>query len=271
MNNRISPTTDLCGIFLHPSGHTRSPAVHNAAYAEMDINARYLAFDILPKDLETAIQGARALGIRQLAISVPHKEAVIRLLDDVDDTAKRIGAVNTITLEEKRLIGTNTDWIGAVRAIEEYTSLDGVKAVVLGAGGTARAVTFGLIERGANVTVLNRTPSRSHTLANDLGASSGGTLDEIVNIKADVIVNTTTVGMKSDISPIPPEGIASGSIVLDAVYEPEETRLLRDSRERGATPIGGKWMLIEQAMEQIRIWTGKNAPRNILIKAFDSI
>jgi shikimate dehydrogenase len=265
----VSPSTALCGIVLHPAGHTRSPAMHNAAYAALGIDAVFAAFDVAPERLGAAIAGARALGIRQLAVSLPHKEAVMEHLDEVDDTARRIGAVNTVTLRESRLVGSNTDWIGLARALERETQLAGRRAVVLGAGGTARAAVFALRERGARVTVLNRTPARADALARELGAERAGPLDALAGLECDVLVNTTSVGLRSDESPVPADALRGAGVVFDAVYDPPETRLLRDARARGARTVGGKWMLVEQAVEQIRLWTGKEAPADVLAEAFD--
>ncbi len=265
----VGPETDLCGIFLHPAGHTRSPAMHNAAFAAEGLDAVYLAFDVPPASLAAAIEGARAMGIRQLAISIPHKEAVIPLLDDVEETARLIGAVNTVTRREDRLVGANTDWIGAVRALERAGPLSGARAVVLGAGGTARAATFGLLRSGAHVTVLNRTLARAEALASDLGAQAVGELSELGDHNHDVLVQTTRVGLGEDASPVNSKHLRKGSRVLDAVYQPAETRLLRDAAQVGATPIGGKWMLVEQAVEQLRLWTGLEVESQILADAFD--
>lgn len=264
----IGPHTQLCGVVLHPAAHTRSPAMHNAAFAALGIDAVYLAFDVLPEALPAAIAGARALGVRQLAVSLPHKEAVIPLLDEVDDVARRIGAVNTVTLREGRLVGTNTDWLGAVRALERETSLEGKHVVVLGAGGTARAVVWGARARGARVTVLNRTRERAEKLAAELSATAGG-LEELARIGGDVLVNTTSVGLRSDHSPVPAEAIPPGCVVLDAVYDPPRTRLLRDAEARGARIVPGKWMLVHQAAEQLRLWSGREAPIEVMADAFD--
>jgi shikimate dehydrogenase len=261
--------TALCGIVLHPAGHTRSPAMHEAAYRALGLDARYQAFDVPPERLADAIRGARALGIRQLAVSLPHKEAVIPLLDRVDDVAKRIGAVNTVTLRGGLLEGANTDWLGGVQALERHGKLAGADAVVLGAGGTARALVFGLLERGARVTVLNRTRERAEALARELGAQRSGPLEALADARCDVLVNTTRVGLREDASPVRAEWIRAGARVMDAVYDPPETRLLRDARARGAEPIGGKWMLVLQAAEQLRLWTGREAPVDVMARAFD--
>lgn len=266
----ITAATALCGVILHPAGHTRSPAMHNAAFRALGLDAVYLAFDVPPEALADAVRGARALRIRQLAVSLPHKEAVMELLDEVEETARTIGAVNTVTLRGGRLVGSNTDWIGAVRALERETGLEGRRAVVLGAGGAARGVVFGLVRRGARVTVLNRTRSRAEALARSLGAAGAGPLEELPRLEYDVLVQTTSVGLRGDESPVPPAWIRPGAVVLDAVYDPPETRLLREARARGARIVPGKWMLVYQAAEQIRLWTGREPPVEVMARAFDA-
>lgn len=266
----IGARTQLCGIVLHPAGHTRSPAMHNAAFSAAGIDAVYVAFDVTENRLGAAIAGARALRIRQLAVSIPHKESVIQHLDEVDEVARAIGAVNTVTLRDGRLVGTNTDWIGAVRAIERVRPLAGARAVVLGAGGTARAVVFGLLRSGARAHVLNRTRARATEVARALGADGAGDLSDVAALDPDLIVNTTSVGLREDRSPIAASAIPARSVVMDAVYAPPRTRLLRDAASRGAGTIEGKWMLILQAAEQFRIWTGHEAPLEVMERAFDS-
>ncbi len=256
-------------VLGHPVAHSRSPAMHNAAFEALGIDATYLAFDVSPEDLPAAISGARALGIAQLAISIPHKQAIIALLDDVDETARRIGAVNTVTRRGAKLAGTNTDWLGAVRAIESRAKLADARAVVLGAGGAARAVVFGLRARGARVTVLNRSPDRAHQLCADLGAEAAGPISDLEKIPHDILVNTTSVGLAGDQSPIDPSWISPDAVVMDAVYDPPQTRLLRDAASRGARTISGKWMLVHQAAEQLREWTGLDAPVGVMAEAFD--
>lgn len=268
----ITPATALCGILLHPAGHTRSPAMHNAAFEALGVDARFLAFDVPPAQLAGAIAGARALRIRQLAVSIPHKEAVLPLLDSVDDTARRIGAVNTVTLRGDRLEGANTDWLGAVRALEAAGgSLAGRRAVVLGAGGTARAVAYGLVARGARVAVLNRTPARAEALVRELGAAEAAPLSALGDAAFDVLVNTTSVGLRDDAaSPVPAGALRPAALVMDVVYDPPETRFLRDARARGCTTVPGRAMLVEQAAEQLRLWTGLEPPIERMAQAFDA-
>jgi shikimate dehydrogenase len=260
----------LCGIVLHPAGHTRSPLMHNAAYRALGIDATYLAFDVRPSGLAAAMAGIRELGLRQVAVSIPHKLEVMQYLDEIDEGALKIGAVNTVTSRDGRLVGSNTDWIGATRAIERATSLDGKRCVVLGAGGAARAVVFGLLERGASVHVLNRTVERAETLAKELSAEGAGPMSALGDLSHDILVNTTSVGMRSDLSPVPQNALRSDSVVMDIVYDPETTQLLSDAGRVGATTVAGKWMLVYQAAEQFEIWTGKKAPIDVLEAAFDS-
>ena len=252
----VSASTALCGIVLHPAGHTRSPAMHNAAYAALRIDAHYAAFDVPPQRLEAAMIGVRALGLRQLSVSIPHKTAVLEFVDAVDETARRIGAANTVVLDGGRLVASNTDWLGAIRALERERPLGGVRATVLGAGGTARAVVWGLLQRGAEVRVLNRSVDRAAALARELGAKTAGALDAISDQPYDVLVNTTSVGMGRDESPIAASNIRSDAVVLDAVYAPEMTRLLRDARACGARIVSGRWMLVHQAVAQLEAWAG---------------
>ncbi len=266
----ITQTTQLCGIVLHPADHTRSPAMHNAAFAELEIDAAYLAFDVVAHDLPAAIGAMRALGTRQLAVSIPHKQAAIGLVDRIDEKARKIGAINTITRRGDQLIGSNTDWLGGVRALERAVNLAGTRAVVLGAGGTARALVFGLLERGARVAVLNRTVTRAEKLADELGAQNAGSLSDLAKTPYDVLVNTTSVGLRSERSPVEAAWILPATTVMDVVYDPHETRLLRDATARGAQTIGGKWMLVYQAAEQLRLWTGRDAPIDTMAAAFDA-
>lgn len=243
--------------------------MHNAAFERLRLDAVYLAFDVPPARLAAAVAGARALGIQQLAVSIPHKEAILAHCDSVDPTARRIGAVNTVTRRDGELVGSNTDWIGVVRALEAEISLAGREAVVLGAGGAARAAVYGLLERGARVRILNRSVERAERLAADLGAAGAASLDQLSAIPHEVLVNTTSVGLREDASPISADAIRPGSVVLDAVYDPPQTRLLREARARGARTVGGRWWLIHQAAEQLRAWTGLEAPIDAMAEAFD--
>ena len=244
--------------------------MHNAAFRACGINATYQAFDVPPDRLGDAIAGMRGLGLRQLAVSIPHKTAVMAHLDRVDERAAAIGAVNTVTLRDDGLEGANTDWIGALRALEREIDPKGRHAVVLGAGGAARAVVYGLLQAGARVSILNRTETRAHELATELGLEESGPLEALADLSPEIIVNTTSVGLGSDDSPAAPEALPAHAVVMDAVYQPEQTRLLRDAAQRGACPLPGKWMLVHQAAEQFRLWTHTEPPLDAMAQAFDA-
>ena len=229
--------------------------MHNAAYAALELDAHYEAFDVPPENLADTVTDLRARGLRQWAVSIPHKETMMSLVDEVEPVGLAIGAINTVTRVRDRLVGTNTDWIGAIRALERVTPVAGQRAVVLGAGGTARAVVYGLRERGCEVHVLNRTRARAEKLVDELGGESAGGLEELLPLAPEIVVNTTSVGLGEMRSPVSADAIREGTIVLDAVYSPERTQLLADTESRGGHPIGGKWMLVYQAVEQLRLWT----------------
>ena len=193
----ISSSTALCGIILHPAGHTRSPAMHNAAFRALGVDAVYLAFDVPPRLAGRRRGGACAPWECGSSPSPPPQGGGDGVPRRLDETARRIGAVNTVTREGDRLRGANTDWLGRGAALESQgrCKLAGRRAVVLGAGGAARAATFGLLERGAVVTVLNRSEGRAVELATELGAQNAGGLGELAATEYDVLVNATSVGL----------------------------------------------------------------------------
>lgn len=243
-----------CGVVLHPAGHTRSPAMHNAAYRALGIDAHYEAFDVPPAQLAGVVAEFRRRGLRQWAVSIPHKQAMMELVDEIEPVGRAIGAINTVTRVGERLVGTNTDWLGALRALERVTPVSGQRAVVLGAGGTARALVYALRERGCEVFVLNRTRERAEKLVDELDATAAGELADLARLAPEILVNTTSVGMNESVSPVSRKALGKGMVVLDAVYAPERTQLLIDAEARGARPVGGKWMLVHQAVEQLRLF-----------------
>ncbi len=259
----------LCGILLHPAGHTRSPAMHHAAYEALGLAAQYDVYDVPPDSLAAAIDHLRKQGVTQLSVSIPHKETILAFLDEVEPTAREIGAVNTIVARDGAWVGSNTDWLGAMRALERETEIEGRRAVVLGAGGTARAVAYGLLARGARVRILNRTESKAAELARELRAGGSGPLEALGDTPHDILVNTTAVGLGSEESPVEPRAISRKAVVMDAVYQPLLTRLLRDARARGARIVTGKWMLVYQAALQLEAWAEVEAPIDAMARAFD--
>ncbi len=258
-------STTLYGIIGHPVSHSLSPAMHNAAFNALGINGVYLAFDVT--DLPSAVKGIKALGIKGLSVTIPHKVEIMGFLDEVDEVARRIGAVNTIVNRDGRLWGGNTDWIGAVKALEEQTQIEGKRAVVLGAGGSARAVCAGLKERGALVHIVNRTVENARKLAERFDCSWSG-FDEIQDMEGEILVNTTSVGMEPDShkTPVPSAITERFSIVMDIVYAPLKTRLLDEAEKAGCVTINGLRMLLLQAVAQFELWTGEKAPVDVMEK-----
>jgi shikimate dehydrogenase len=256
MSAAAVPGPVLCGIILHPAGHTLSPALHAAAYAELGLDAHYHAFDVPPEQLRSAVAGMRALGLRQLSVSLPHKEAALGLADRASSAARAIGAANTLTRVGDALVADNTDWIGVTRALEPLGPWRGARALVLGAGGAARAVVYALRQLGTRVGVHARTPERAGKLAAELGAELAS-----ADSPWDLLVNATPVGMQPavDATPLAAERLLPGGTVFDTVYRPLETRLLREARARGCRTQDGLDMLVHQAVEQIRLWSGHSA------------
>ncbi len=239
--------------------------MHNAALKAVGRNGVYLAFDVV--DVAGALTGVRALGIKGLSVTIPHKEAVIPFLDQVDEAAQRIGAVNTVINHSGQLQGINTDALGAVKALNEVTDLNGAEVVILGAGGSARAVAVGVAEEGAVVHVANRTVARAEEVAALCGGSYSGLDDP--GLLGDILVNTTSVGMAphSDATPIAPEVVGRFKVVMDIVYSPLKTRLLAEAEAQGLTVVNGLKMLLYQAVAQFEAWTGLEAPIEVMATA----
>jgi shikimate dehydrogenase len=240
--------------------------MHEAGYRALGLPFTYVPFEV--RDLAGALAGMRALGIRGFGVSQPFKQAVIPLLDALDPIAEQIGAVNTIVGSDGRLVGHNTDWIGAVRALEETRVLLGVSVLLLGAGGAARAIAFGLRERGAHVTIANRTLAKAAALAAATGARAAA-WDETNRVgDYDVVLNATTLGQEGihDAS-FPYQSIRAGQLVMDIVYKPPQTPLLAAARARGAIAVHGGRMLLHQASAQFELYTSHPAPREAMDEA----
>jgi shikimate dehydrogenase len=239
--------------------------MHNAGYRALGLDFVYVPFQVT--DVTGAIAGMRALNIRGLGVSHPHKIAVIPLLDDIDEVAGRIGAVNTIVHTNGRLKGFNTDWIGAIRALEEVRPLEGARVLLLGAGGAARAVAFGLRHRGASLVISNRDGIKAEALANDVGARFLPWSDAAASaVQQDVVVNATTRGMAGadPSSPLPAEAFRADQVVLDIVFNPPDTQLLGLAKARGAAVVQGVRMLLHQAADQFEMYTGERAPLDVM-------
>jgi len=259
------------GIIGYPIGHSVSPAMHNAAFKHLGLNAIYLKFEVKPEDLRDAIFGAKALGFKGFNVTIPHKEAVLEFVKPVG-IAKRIGAVNTIDIP--KLEGYNTDAYGALKALESAgVDVEGKIALVVGAGGAGRAIAFILAEKGATVIVTNRTKSRGLKLAEDVrkvGDCIFYPYDRLEDLrgKIDMIINATPLGMKGFEQKLPvPESIIENVVVFDTVYNPLETLLIKTAKKKGCKVVYGIDMLVYQGAEAFKIWTGLEAPVEVMKKA----
>jgi shikimate dehydrogenase len=261
--------------------HTISPAIHNAAFANLGLDYVYVPFPVKPQNLPKAIDGMRALNICGLNVTIPHKVAVIPLLDSLDSLAEQIGAVNTIVNDNGKLKGYNTDALGFLQVLlKNGIEPKGKRIVLLGAGGAARAIAFALADHGAELTILNRKQELDWAvaLAAKVGKACGkeiGALElDSINLKkalarVDVLVNATSVGMfpKIEETPVTADLLRPGLVVYDIVYNPAETKLLREARQVGAQTIGGLDMLIGQGAAAFELWTGQKAPVDIMKQA----
>jgi shikimate dehydrogenase len=264
---------NVYGLIGNPVGHSLSPSMHEAGYEALGIDARYVTFEPAPDDVGAAIEGATALGVAGLNVTIPFKQDVLDHVEP-DDLAARIGAVNTVDFSGDRPTGHNTDAAGVLRAFERHdVDVAGRQAVVVGAGGAGRAAAFALADAGADVSIANRTVDNAHDLADDVPGATGHGLDALGELlaDADVLVNATSVGMQEDATPVPAEALHGDLAVLDAVYRPLETRLLRDAAAAGATSIDGAWMLLFQGVEAFERWTGEDAPVDEMNRALRDV
>ena len=277
---RIGGGTKLVGLIGYPLHHSLSPAMHNAAFAEMGLDWCYLPLPVKPNSLSEAVAGLRALGFQGANVTIPYKERVMEFLDTNSEAAQAIGAVNTILVRGEKLCGHNTDWMGFLRALREGGFEPSEKtALVLGAGGAARAVVYALAREGARVVVLNRTPERAQALVQALSSFTDASLEAFplseVTLAREVrdvqlLVNATPVGMypETEHSPVP-EGLPlpSSLTVFDLVYNPLKTSLVKQAEARGLRTLGGLGMLVHQGGEAFRLWTGQEAPVEVMRQA----
>jgi shikimate dehydrogenase len=272
----IDPKTKIYGLVGHPLEHTASPAIHNAAFRALGLNAVYLVFDVEPTMFEDAIKGLKALKVCGFNVTIPYKERIIPLLTHVDPSAARVGAVNTVKLDGVSLIGYNTDVAGFLAPLLKLNlKLNEITALILGAGGAAKACVRALLDAGCReLIVLNRSLERALNLSKQhsnklkVGPLNEESLKEALS-RATLVVNTTPVGMYPNVdeSIIPKALLRSNLIVYDLVYRPPQTKLLKEAKEVGATTIPGYKMLLEQAAESFRIWTGLEPPKEAMLKA----
>jgi shikimate dehydrogenase len=277
-NTGIDGTTTVVGVIGDAVGGSLSPRLHNAAFAAVGLNWCYVAFPVTRDRLEPALRGLPALGIAGANVTVPHKEAALAYLDDITDDARAIGAINTVRVEGGRLIGHNTDTTGMLDALtrDGGLTMKGQRAAIVGAGGAARAAAFALAgAEAAAVTIINRNWDRAAALADAVRRVYRCAVDAVpldgnavvpALRDATLLVQGTTVGSgaQRDLSPVPGKALHPGLLVMDMIYMPEETALLREARAAGCRTLGGLPMLVYQGARAFEIWTGRAAPLGVM-------
>jgi 3-dehydroquinate dehydratase/shikimate dehydrogenase len=272
---RVGEDTLVYGVAANPVAHSMSPAVHNAAFAALDFSAVYVPFKVT--DPAGFLGDFEPYDLHGLSVTIPHKEAMLELMDEVDELARRVGAVNTVRIDDGHRYGCNTDLSAAVEALAGAARraglypLEGREVLLVGAGGAARAMAHGLVDCGAELTIANRTVERARALAVETGAAYCG-LDEVPHLEPDVLINATSLGMwpRTDQTPVPGEVLRPGMVVFDSVYNPMRTRLLREAEEAGAVTASGVDWFVNQAAAQFELWTGMDAPREVMEEALTS-
>lgn len=274
----VSGKTRVYGVIGDPIEHSLSPVIHNAAFAALGLDSVFLAFKVKPVDVASAVNGMRALGIHGLSVTMPHKTTVIPHLDEVDKTARFLNTVNTIQSKNGKLWGFNTDGIGALKALRENgVDPKGKKVLLLGAGGASRAIAYTIAQQADELVILNRTVKPAKDLSRQLrlllpkkisaDALSPEALEDNL-MDSEVLINATSIGMKPNANetPINPEWLRTNLAVMDIVYNPLETKLVKIAKEAGAKVVSGVEMLIYQGAASFEIWTGKSAPVQVMRK-----
>ena len=258
--------SSVYALLGYPVSHSLSPVMHNRAFEFTGYNGVYLAFGV--KNIKNALLSVRTLGIKGASITIPHKIEAMEYLDELDDIAHKIGAVNTIINNGGSLKGYNSDGLGAVKALSEKTAIKGKNIVLIGAGGAARAIGFCIKKEGGRITVINRSTDKGKRLAGDLSADYRP-LNDIGKMNCDILINTTPVGMTSntDEMPIEKSYLEKGMVVMDIVYNPLKTRLLSEAEKTGCVTIDGVSMFVYQGAFQFELWTGIKAPVDVMKKA----
>lgn len=277
--DQIGPDTDVYGVIADPVAHSLSPCVHNAGFGALGLNKVYVPFRVAREDLPSFLSNCRELGIKGLSVTIPHKETVIRYLSKMDEASERIAAVNTIDFSGPTAEGSNTDYLAiqkvvaeAVRGSNQSKPLENLTALVLGAGGVSKAAVYALQQLGARCVVSSRTEARSEELAYHFNATTAP-WEERHQVKCDLVVNGTPVGMHPNVNETPFDGkhLRGSTVVFDTVYNPEQTLLIKQAREQGCQVITGIDMFVGQAALQFKIFTGQDAPlpamRDALIRA----
>lgn len=269
---KINGETQIIGFFGSTYRTSKMYAMYNAAFEALGLNYLYVPFVV--KDIGRAIEGVRHLGIRGIGVTIPYKIDVLPYLDELDDDARRIGAVNTIIQQDGRLIGMNTDGRGAVRALQEASDVAGKKIVLLGAGGAARAIAFAIVDGGGELVIINRSRQAAQDLARAAGcqyASLGQLAQELKD--ARVLMNATSVGMAPDVGEtlVHKELLSPECVVMDLVSNPQETHLLQEAKEAGCRVVYGDRMLLWQGVLKFQLYTGIEPPIEVMEQAIQTL
>ena len=273
---------ELVGVFGQPVAENPTQAMIEAAFVAMGLDWRYLTVEVRPEDLATAVQGAKAMNWRGFNCTIPHKVAVIPLLDRLSPSAQKIGAVNCVIIKEGQLVGENTDGKGFLQSITAVRSIQGTNAVILGAGGAARAIGVELALAGAaHLTIVNRDPARGQTLAALITKQTGVPAtfvlwegDYQVAESADVLINATSIGLFPDVEAHVPVVLAThrrALLVCDVIPNPPRTRLIRDAEARGCETLDGLDMLVNQGVIGIHLWTGQAPDPAVMRQALEAV
>ncbi|MEP6756339.1 MAG: shikimate dehydrogenase [Chthonomonadales bacterium] len=277
---------NLIGLFGFPVEHSLSPAMHNAAIAALHLSYSYIPFSVRPEDLGPAIRSLKILSIRGVNLTIPHKISALPFMDEVTDEVKMVGAMNTVVNEDGRLVGHTTDGAGLSRSLAEIGFCCANKpALILGAGGAARSAAFQLAKEGSSLILVNRTIDRAETLAQDIARYYPSTEVDVVEsrdekrfrkslLRAEFLVNATSVGMYPDVDvapPIPSNSLHPNLTTLDMIYNPHRTRLLIEAEAAGGKVVNGLPMLVYQGAESFRIWTGIDPPTDVMLQTAEGI
>ena len=280
----INAKTKVCALFGHPVGHSLSPEMHNAAFEALGLPFVYVAHDVQPGHVAKALEGIRVMGYRGLSVTIPHKVEALAAVDDVEETARGIGCINTVVNDDGCLRGYNSDGLGALGALRDAgADPQGQRGVVLGSGGAARAITMTLAREAPpeRLTILGVELQELERLVADARERGRAPVDgkpltdaslrqEIA--AADVLLHCSSVGMHPNVeqSLVPPELLRAGLVVFDAVYNPRQTKLLREAQTAGCRTVSGLEMFLGQAYVQFELWTGQPAPRDIMRRVVEA-
>lgn len=278
----ITSRTRVCGVVGHPVTHSLSPVMQNAAFRALKLDYVYLAFSVTPVDLRAAVEGMRALGIKGLNVTIPHKTTILAFLDKLTPEARALGAVNTVSNEDGVLVGHNTDGRGALRAlVSKGARVESRSVLLLGAGGAARAIAHTLTPLVGNLTITNRTLSKARSLANALNRLHRDRVRTIPFSRAavtqqarssNIVLNATSIGLKAGSGELPLNfnAITRKHVMMDIVYGSRETPFIRKAKLRGALIVPGYEMLLQQGVLSFEVWTRRIAPVNVMRKALQN-